>query len=255
MINAPEAPAPPPHEIVLSVGRTGSGKTRILSRVYGPRHARRITIDAVGEGATLYPDAVEGFGLQDCLRLLAAWGEDDVERWHLVAVLSPAETAELMRALVPVYAPDAASLARDLGGVCVECFEIDTYLPVSGAGAGVVAAWTTAFARGRHVGCSILAATQRPHQCARIVSSQASRLIAFSTHEPRDLKFLRDVGGTRFAAIAQSGLKPFESVHYDARAGSVEVFDRSYIRRWRGPAFSRKDGGMLDAFEGNSPPA
>lgn len=237
---------PPRHEIILSVGRTGSGKTRILSRVYGPRHKKRITIDAVGEGAKLYPNAVEGFGIADCLRLIAAWAEDDVEEWHLIAVLSPEETAELMRALVPVYAPGIVSLAADLGGVCVECFEIDAYLPVSGANAGIVTAWTTAFARGRHAGCSILAATQRPHQCARIVSSQASRIIAFATHEPRDLKFLKESGGSRFAAIAHSGLKPFESVHYDAQSATVEVWDRDYMRKMRAPAFRAKDAGQLE---------
>lgn len=221
------------HEITLVVGRTGSGKTRLISKVFGPRHARRITIDSVGEGAALYPGAVEVFGLVPVLETLAAFADGDVDTWHIVAVLSPMETAALMRELVPVYAPGVASLARDLGGLCVECSEVDVYLPVSGSNADIGAAWTNALARGRHVGCSVLAATQRPHQVARIMSSQASRVVAFATHEPRDVKWLKDTGGRQFAAIAQGGLKPFESVHYLADSSKVELWDREYVRRQR----------------------
>lgn len=239
------------HEITLVVGRTGSGKTRLISRVFGPRHARRITIDSVGEGRRLYPDAVEVFGLSDVLSMLAAWAEEDVNEWHMVAVITPSETAELMRALVPVYAPNVSSLAGDMGGVCVECSEIDVYLPVSGSNAEITLAWTNALARGRHVGCSILAATQRPHQVARIVSSQASRIVAFSTHEPRDVKWLKDAGGKHFAALAQGGLKPYESVHYLADAGKVEVWDREYVRRHRIDAHGTGSGQLTFIADGD----
>lgn len=234
-----------PHEIALVVGRTGSGKTQLISKVLAPRHPRRITIDSVGEGVLLYPEAAVASGLPEVMAVLAQWAEDDVSEWHMIAILSPSETAVLMRTLVPVYQPGVVSMAADMGGVCVECSEVDVYLPVSGAGADVTAAWTTALARGRHVGLSVIAATQRPHQVARIMSSQASRVVAFATHEPRDLRFLRDLAGKQFAAIAQGGLRPYESVHYFANVGMVEVWSREYVRRHRFPAHRVATGQLV----------
>lgn len=238
-----EVPAAP-HEICVVVGRTGSGKTRLISRVLGPRHPRRITIDVTGECEKLYPAAYFATGYSETLRALEVWAREGHTRWHMVSVLEPEETALLMAELVPVYAPGKSAMAADLGGVCVECSEIDVYLPVSGARSAVSGAWTTALARGRHVGCSVIAATQRPHQVARIVTSQASRVIAFATHEPRDLRFLAQVGGERFARVVHVGLRPFQSAWYDAQTGRVHVKGAEYnvVRTFR----AHEDGGDPD---------
>lgn len=222
-----ETPAAP-HEIVVVVGRTGSGKTRLISRVLGPRHPRRITVDVTGECEKLYPAAYFATGYAETLRALETWARDRNPRWHMVSVLEAHETALLMAELVPVYAPGRSSMAADLGGVCVECSELDVYLPVSGARSSITGPWTTALARGRHVGCSILAATQRPHQVARIVTSQASRVVAFSTHEPRDLRFLSQIGGDRFARTVHIGLRPFQSAWYEAGSGRITVKGAEY---------------------------
>lgn len=219
----------PDHEIILSVGRTGSGKTRIIKNVFGPRHPRRITLDAVGEAESLYPDAYVSVGIRDVLTTLSAYAEDRSPEWHLIAILSEEESAQLVSELVPVYQPGVVSLSRAFGGVCVEHSEIDTALPVSGSRGAISRAWTTAFARGRHVKCSFLCATQRPHQVARIVSSQASRVVSFAMHEPRDLRWIRDAGTNALADLVSS-LGRWESAHYDAREGVIERWNRDYQR-------------------------
>lgn len=222
-----------PHEIVTVVGRTGSGKTRLIASHIGPRHARRITLDSVGEGEALYPDAFRAFGLERVFDALRAWSREGVRTWHMVAILSPDETGQLMHKLAPQYDGGATeSLSALFGGVCVECFEIDLYLPVSGGGGKTAAAFQHAVARGRHVGLSLLCATQRPAQCHRILTSQSQHVVSFAMHEPRDLRWLSMVGGERFARIAHRGLRRYESAWYSSLTHRIVVRDASYAVRY-----------------------
>jgi len=50
---------------------------------------------------------------------------------------------------------------------------------------------------GRHIGCSFIAASRRPADVPRLLSSQATRFICFSQTEPSDLRWLRSVVGPR----------------------------------------------------------
>jgi len=217
-----------PHEIITVIGRTGSGKTRLIARRLGPRHARRITLDLTGECEGLYPLAHRAIGLAKVYDALARWGAARCDRWHLVAVLTHEEIGRLMWALCPLYDGSSVALAELWGGVCVEAFEIDVLMPVSRAGGNVRNAFANAYARGRHVGLSLLCATQRPHQCDRIITSQSHYVITFAMHEPRDVKWLSDVGGQRFAAIAQTELARYHSVWYEAAGGAIHVHDADY---------------------------
>lgn len=217
-----------PHEVVTVVGRTGSGKTRLIARSLGPRHSRRITLDSMGECEALYPNAHRAFGLDAVYEAMNAWAQENVTVWHLVAVLDETEVGLLMARLAPQYDGKTESLSKALGGVCVESFEIDLYLPVSGAGGQVTRAFQNAIARGRHVGLSLLCATQRPAQCHRILTSQSQHVISFAMHEPGDLRWLASVGGSRFARIAHTGLHRYESVWYSALTHRIVVRDAEY---------------------------
>lgn len=217
-----------PHEVVTVVGRTGSGKTRLIAKALGPRHARRITLDSMGECEDLYPDAHRVFTLEEAYNAMNAWAQQGVTTWHLVAALDESSVGLLMAKLAPQYDGKTESLSSALGGVCVECFEIDLYLPVSGAGGQVTRAFQHAVARGRHVGLSLLCATQRPAQCHRILTSQSQYVVSFSMHEPGDIRWLQSVGGVKFARIAHHGLKRYHSVWYSALSHSVTVRDPNY---------------------------
>lgn len=233
-----------PHEVVTVVGRTGSGKTRLIAKSLGPRHARRITLDSMGECETLYPDAFRAFGADAVYAALNTWAQENVNTWHLVAVLSEEEVGQLMSKLAPQYDGKTESLSKALGGVCVESFEIDLYLPVSGAGGQVTRAFQNAIARGRHVGLSLLCATQRPAQCHRILTSQSQHVVSFAMHEPGDLRWLASVGGSQFAKIAHTGLHRYESVWYSALTHRVVVRDKEYkVKRVEQSLFSDPDVG------------
>jgi hypothetical protein len=215
------------HQIAIVVGRTGSGKTRLIAELLGPDHERRITIDATGECRALYPNAYHVHGLADAYSAMQLWIERKITVWHLVAALQPDDVGRLVTRLCPVYDGRTGAIATALGGVSLECYELDAYMPVSGAGSELTGAWRNAFARGRHVGLSILGATQRPHQINRMATAQAHQVITFAMHEPNDMRWLRDVGGERFAKLARS-LDKYHSAWYVTDSGVIEHRDQDY---------------------------
>lgn len=216
-----------PHEIVTVIGRTGSGKTHLIKERLAPRHRRRITIDLTGECAALYPHAYHAIGLRRVFSGLRAWAKMRATAWHMVAVLTSEEVGELVTRLCPVFDGTTVALAELLGGVCLECYEIDVLMPVNGSNRDTSKAMRNAYQRGRHAGLSLLCATQRPSQCDRVVTSQSHAVITFRMHEPRDLAWLRDVGGQRFADEART-LGKWCSAWYHADSGRIIVRDPDY---------------------------
>lgn len=223
--------APLPHEIVTVVGRTGSGKTKLIAEVIGPRHERRITLDMVGECATLYPRAVTVTRLRDLVTALRALHDAHAHTWHLVASLTPDEIADLLQLLAPAHGGPELSLSAAWGGIALEVFELDLIAPVTRAGKRLPAAVMNAYARGRHYGLSILGATQRPHQVDRMATAQSSCVVTFGMHEPHDLAFLERIGGRTFAELARAGLPEYCSAWYFARTGQIWTLARDY-RTW-----------------------
>lgn len=232
-----------PHEIVTVVGRTGSGKTQLIAKYIGPRHARRITLDLVGECAALYPSAASARSLAAVLRLLRAYHEHNVTRWHIVAALDVKEIGQLVRLLCPTGADANTSLAAAWGGMALEIFELDLVAPVDRSEPATREAIRTAYARGRHFGLSILAATQRPHMIDRIATAQSSHVVTFQMHEPADLSWLEKVGTKRFAEIARTGLREYESAWYLARVGTLLTLSADYAT-WRTVDAPPPQGGL-----------
>lgn len=216
-----------PHEIITCIGATGSGKTRLLARVLGPRHRRRITFDTVGECEDLYPLAHRAFGLSRVYSALERWAEAGLEDWHLIAILSREEIGELVWKLNPIYDGTTRGLAQMWGGVCLESFEVDVLMPVNDDGSSTRAAMFNAFARGRHSGLSLLCATQRPAQCGRMVTSQSQYIITFNMSEPGDVRWLEKAGGRAFADTARR-LGRFESAWFEKESRRIYVHDPSY---------------------------
>lgn len=209
--------------IVGVIGRKGSGKSALIADLLGPMHPRRITIDWTGEGQETYPNAIVAFGLVGVLHAMEEAHRADPLAWHIIAVMSPEDAGRLLTELAPPFGPGVKSLSGALGGVCVECGEIDVIAPASGGAQG--RAVLGAIARGRHHRLSVLWATQRPHQCARILSSQLDTLVAFRMHEPRDVKWLADAAGSNYARIVQRSLAKYWSAWFNAETGAITIVD------------------------------
>jgi hypothetical protein len=127
----------------------------------------------------------------------------------------------------------------------LECGEVDIIAPVHGGGSAVEV--TDAVARGRHARLSFLLATQRPAQCARILSSQSDAIYSFRMHEPRDVRWLSDAAGTQYAALARA-LPKYHVVEFVSETGRVTVYDKAG-RPVRQPRSAKV--GQLDLREGD----
>lgn len=57
---------------------------------------------------------------------------------------------------------------------------------------------------GRHQGLDIIASSRRPASVPRLLTSQASKLIAFQTNEPRDLAYIEEYCGKDFAEAVRT---------------------------------------------------
>lgn len=216
------------NRIVAVVGKKGSGKSFLLDGVFVAQHDRVITIDQTGEAAEAHPGALYARGLVNTYNAIGelhaqAWrGDDGPGRWHLITALDVPEVLALFDRLAPSFSDNRRSLSVVLGGVCVQCDEIDVIAPAS----GTAPEFTQAIARGRHHRLSLLLATRRPAECSRMISSQADMLVSFAMHEPRDVRWLRDSGGEAFAAAVRH-LPRYSCAVLYTDTGTVEVWDRN----------------------------
>lgn len=218
------------NHVVTVTGRRGSGKSVLIAKRIVPTFPRVLTVDWTGEARETYPGAAEVYGLDATIDALQAMhkGNRDLEtgapgEWHLIVVCDPSDVGTLCSMLAPRYdGGKTPALAAVVGGVCLECHEMDVIAPVSGAGSAAQVA--DAIARGRHARLSFVCAAQRPAQVLRLLTSQSDSIYAFRAHEPRDLQWLRQAGGELLAETAR-GLKLHHAARYDAATGGVFVLD------------------------------
>lgn len=205
--------------IVTGYGPKGSGKSKLLSDLWVRPAPRVLTLDQTGEASRTYPDAtVSTRGLKDTLDALRVCAR--LGTWHVLAALNDKDVAPLFDRLVPEFGADRPSLADALGGLAVECGEVDMIAPNAGCPPEVLSAWR----RGRHVGLSLLCATQRPASCARDVSAQADVLFSFQTSETRDVRFIADMLSPEVGEIVRR-LPRYHFVLYPRREQRVYVCD------------------------------
>jgi hypothetical protein len=169
-----------------------------------------------GETAALYPDAVQLRGARETFTVLGELWRRRLDAWHLCVSASPAEISAVLSMLCPLHDGAAVSLARAWRGIAVECFELDELFPV-GLGSD---AWKCAYLRGRHVGLSLLCATQYPALVHRAATSQATRIVFFSLVEPRQVQYARDLLGAEIGDRVRS-LPRWHCLDYDVTAARV----------------------------------
>lgn len=205
--------------VVLALGQRGSGKSAWLARHVVARAPRVLTLDGTGESADADMDAIVCVGLGPTVAALRACAPHPA--WRIVAVLDEeAEAPELAAWLCPPVAPGRVPYSQQVGGLLLEVGEVDAIAGAGGSAPAVRALWK----RGRHYRLSIAAATQRPHECARVISSQSDHIVAFRQHEPRDIAWLaRTISPA--AAEQVSTLPRYAYLHAEMRRGRVVVRD------------------------------
>jgi len=167
---------------VFVAGATGTGKSHFLRRVLLPTQERAIILDFTGDfvnnrrelGGTV--EVAETW--EDVKRVLPRLAKRG-GRWRLVTFLNRSECIELAGALVPERLYTGASIARAVGGCALVCDELSQFA-THAADDAVLQLWR----RGRHVGLSLLGASQAPTEVHPTVRGMSRYLVMFHLHEP-----------------------------------------------------------------------
>lgn len=209
--------------IGFSCGKRGSGKSYLLAR-YSAKFPKRIVLDPLGEYLGAYEGASECGTLDETIDALEANLLTKAPRWTVVACIEPSDVAKLAGALAPVGSL-SGGYSRAVGGVVLECGEVDTIAPNN---AGIAPEIRNLFQRGRHYRVSVLAATQRPRDVHRVVTSQADALWLFRQHELRDLDYIAKNTSEAVADVVK-GLPQYHHVRYLPNVGTCEVVNEKGI--------------------------
>jgi hypothetical protein len=171
--------------VAFACGRTRSGKSHLLAQL-GAKFPRRLILDFVGEFTGKIPGARETFTLVDTVDALRR-ARRKGPRWIVTASIDPPDVPELLAAIAPTGAATDYGFSRAVGGMVLECGEIDMIAPNPGK---LPAEVRNIYARSRHHSLSILAAARRPGEVHRIVTAWVDLLCAFQQDEPRDADYL-----------------------------------------------------------------
>ncbi len=206
--------------IAFACGMKRSGKSRLLDTL-ATRFPRRILFDFVGEYEGKVPNATYGYTLAECVDALQTARKSS--KWTVVCVMDPAHVPQLLGAIMDQRNP----FTRAVGGVVLQFGEVDLVAPNN---MGIATEVRNVFQRGRHFDVSALAATQRPRDVHRVVTSQSDVICAFRQHEPRDAEYLGSV--TRSDAVPLlNTLQQYEYLRYYPNFGRLEVVDRNGTAR------------------------
>lgn len=195
---------------VIAAGRTLSGKTEWLWRRYLRRHRRLLIVDTIGEWSTSRSageDVIHASGAEDVRAALADVAVMSPHEWTIVADVDREELVTLTDLIAPRRID--ASPVPALGGLAIYIDEVDLMVPV--ADNRLAGLWR----RGRHIGISVYAATQRPASVSKEVSAMVDIYGVLALDEVRDVEYLRQRFGR---ARADEGLVWARSAPYRVAA-------------------------------------
>lgn len=208
--------------VALVVGRRGSGKSELLRRATISR-PRVVVLDALHGEPAEDGSGREGVAIvedrEDYLDALR--GFSNFPRWRIVVRPDDLEKAPWVATALMPSDSGVTGYARAVRGVTLVCDEVDLWAPNN---TGIDPGVRAAIQRGRHYEINILAATRRPAECHRDLSSQADALVTFRQHEPRDVLWLAGAGGEAFADAARA-LGQYEYVTFEADTGRVRLYN------------------------------
>lgn len=217
-----------PSKRAFVAGATGSGKSYFLRRVLLPQERRAIILDFTGDFYANVRDLgadVEVAETFEDLRRIVPRLAARRDRWRLITFLTREEFPQLARALLPDRLHSGASVSRALGGVSLVCDELNQFAPHS-ADETVLNLWR----RGRHVGLSLLCASQSPTEVHPVVRGMSRYLVLFHLHEPNALAYFAKMIPANVLARHES-LGQHECLVWDAEARTGYVLDaRSKVR-------------------------
>lgn len=199
--------------ILTAVGMKRSGKSHLLAS-FARRFPRRLVFDFLGEHAGL-DGAHEAVTLAETVDALKRVRHK--ERWTVVSMVDAREVPSILSTM----ATRRGSFSLAVGGVVIECGEVDLIAPNNESVAQPV---RDMFLRGRHFALSVLCATQRPRQMHRIATAQSDVICVFRQHEPRDISYLSEITRGDIEKLVRE-LPPFFHLRYMPNFDRLDVVD------------------------------
>lgn len=204
--------------IAFACGMKRSGKSHLLGKL-AEHFPRRLILDFIGEHSGRIRGAAEAYTMAEAVDALRKVRHSS--RWTIVCGMEPTHVPELLGLIAPVGGRNLRGYSRAVGGLVLECGEIDVIAPNNGQISPEV---RNVFQRGRHHMLSALVAVQRPANANRIVTSQADMLCAFRQHEPRDADYLGEIMSARAPEIVRS-LPPRNYLRYLVNYGTLQTIN------------------------------
>ncbi len=161
-------------KVILIFGKRGGGKSWLCGVIIKPM-PRVVVFDTIGE----YKD---GFIFDNTGDLCRFWKANHRKTFRLIYRPVDVES-EFAR---------VAELVWLCGDVTFVVEEVDLYASPHQIGES----FKQLLQRGRHQNITLIAITQRPFGIHRLLTSQAKEIYIFSTNEPRDRGYLRDLLGS-----------------------------------------------------------
>lgn len=177
---------------VFACGDTGTGKSYFLSRQILPRYPRVIILDVTGEmwqsRNVIGPGTLCETAAEVTTEVAKLAGRQAA--WRIYAVLSKAETYKLAALMTPEERiATAPSLARAVGGLALYCDELET-LAGHASPEVVNGLWN----RGRHVGLTVVGATQYPASVKPLVRGASRLFVVGQLSDPNAVEYLARAG-------------------------------------------------------------
>lgn len=176
---------------VFACGDTGTGKSFFLSRQVLPKYPRVIILDVTGEmweNRRTIGDGALCETAGDVARTIAKLAGRP--SWRIYAALSKGETYRLAALLTPEERiATSPSLSRAVGGLALYCDELET-LAAHSAPEVINGLWN----RGRHVGLTVVGATQYPASVKPLVRGASRLFVVGQLSDPNAVAYLSRAG-------------------------------------------------------------
>ncbi len=196
-----------------------------MRRIYWPVSPRLVVIDQTGEWMEQAASigAVTAETYDQLLELLTK--NAHAPRFRIIAELEPEDVEELGRVLVPVPGIHRSPVIA-MGGMTLMLDEVDRVVS-----AGYQGSLRDIWRRGRHAGLNVLAASQRPSNVSKEVTSNCDVIAVLALHEPNDADYLAQLMGKQRAAEALQWAQSakFRVAVYYTKDGTLAKYEAAQL--------------------------
>lgn len=163
------------NDIITVLGQKGYGKTTFLKKILIPEYERVIILDTMHEYHDLPGSVVSESGIET-VEIMEMFSENEKGQYIIVQQSNFSEYNKIL------------DVITDFRDITLVIDEVDKFAEPNSIHPSLKELYNTA----RHYEIDLIAASRRPNQVNRIITSQTDLFIIFHTHEPNDLVYYKN---------------------------------------------------------------